>query len=135
MCNILTDLDSALLVMAEIEGAWWLEEEMKLLELPDNDDSRREQHYSVAGALRQIKENRERRADSIRWAGEDGEDWTTWLPSAEEFEEDTCGHTIYGSDGFNRYHVRNNGTVVYSRGHGLTDLAKAEAAGIEISRY
>ena len=111
--NLSKDYDNALLVMAEIEGEGWLEGQL-------TDPS---PNVSAKAALEQVQ----RRQREFR-------EWKSDYPGDKPPDlNDTVGDAIYGAGGFNRYFVRGNGEIIFSRSHSTAeDLAKAKKLGFEV---
>lgn len=135
--NLLTHRDNTLLAMAEVEWlsmgdrGGWLEDQLQQLEEP-----RECAHdVSVAGAIKHVVEVRRKYIRQVQEAKDNGklDELWTWQTRPEIWEQQTCCYTIYGSGGFNRYHVRHNGDVVISGYNSKSAIPGAELLGFEIA--
>lgn len=109
--NLLTNYDSTLLDMAEVEGESWLEEQLKSEPCDTN----------ARGALEHLVKNKDYYAPQCS--------------TKEEKEELGSVSEIYGSGGSTRWYVMGDGEVRYSEMHSLSmpgKLKRAQELGFEL---
>lgn len=128
--NIISDLDSALLAMAAIEdrtGDVWLKSQLDAVDLLEGYDLAYLAHdsndgvqvwYTIGEALIELA------SVGVRPDDCDQESWD------EIRDQIAC--IVYGAEGWNRWGVRYNGDVIFSRFHARTgDLDLAIQGGFE----
>lgn len=105
---------NALDLMAQIEGDWW-KKEQEFKKTSKRDD------YGFYGNLKEYL------------------NFLTRLKDAEDEEErkwiqDMYGQVIYGVGGYNRYFVRGDGRLIFSKSHSISDekTKLAESLGFDI---
>lgn len=124
--NLLSNYDNTLLAMADIEGESWLNKQLSSTEDSPFTVLQILKHLRVR--VEEIEENKkdleiETDPEEIAFLEKNIKTWTNEI----------VGDAIYGKDGINRWFVRGNGEVVFSKMHSSPeDCKKAEELGFEI---
>jgi|GEM_PF-6273526 len=124
--NLLTNYDDTMLAMAELEGEGWLDEQLNATESDE---------LTVPNMLKYIKRaHRETEENKAELAvATDPDDIAYLKRMLNRLETNTVGDAIYGTGGWHRYMVRENGKVLYTVSHGRTDAEKAKELGFEFA--